>query len=179
MLVAFTAHKWAAATIAFVLSGREESGVAEAALSSKAGDVRSAGASGWRRTVRWLYVVAASLVVFGVFLQAFSIAAYVRGAGTSARDLHVNGGFLTHNIEIAVFVLALVGFWGAWRLVALALLLPLVGTAQVLLIGDTDNTGGWVNGLHGLFAIVVLVLAVALVELGRRSLRATVTTPAR
>jgi hypothetical protein len=125
-----------------------------------------------------LYVVAASLVVFGVFLQAFSIAAYVRGAGTSARDLHGTGGFITHNIEIAVFVLAVVGFWGAWRLVAVALLLPLVGTVQILLIGDTDSTGGWVNGLHGLFAIVVLVLAVALVELGRRSLRATVTTEA-
>jgi hypothetical protein len=91
----------------------------------------------------------------------------------------VNGGFITHNIEFVVFLLALVGFWGAWRLVALALLLPLVGTAQVLLIGDTDSTGGWVNGFHGLFAIVILVIAVALAEVGRRSLRATVTTPAQ
>lgn len=153
--------------------------MAEAAPSSKAGALDSAGPSTWRLTVRWLSVVAASLVVFGVFLQAFSIAAYVRGAGTSARDLHANGGFITHNIEIAVFVLAVLGFWGAWRLVAVALLLPLVGTVQVLLIGDTDSTGGWVNGLHGLFAIVVLVLAGALVELGRRSLRATVTTQVR
>lgn len=66
----------------------------------------------------------------------------IRGAGTTARDLHVNGGFITHNVEIVVFLLALVAFWGMWRLVGLALLLPLVGTAQVLLVGDTDETGG-------------------------------------
>lgn len=150
--------------------------MAEAAPSSTFGDVHNEAAPTWRRTVRWLYVVAAALVILGVSLQAFSIAAYVRGAGTSARDLHVTGGFITHNIEIAVFVLAVVGFWGAWRLVAVALLLPLVGTLQVLLIGDTDRTGGWVNGLHGLFAIVVLVLALALAEFGRRSLRATMTS---
>jgi hypothetical protein len=41
----------------------------------------------------------------------------------------------------------------------------------VLLVGDTDKSGGWVNGLHGLFALVVLLLACALVEIGRRALR--------
>ena len=148
------------------------------ASSSEAGVVR-ASPHGWRRAVLWLYVLAASLVVVGVFLQAFSIAAYVRGAGAGARDLHETGGFITHNIEIAVFVLALIAFWGTWRAVALALLLPLIGTAQVLLVGDTDTSGGWVNGLHGLFAVVVVVLAGALAEAGRRSLRATETTPAR
>ena len=151
--------------------------MADVASSSEAGVVRAA-PPGWRRPVLWLYVLAASLVVVGVFLQAFSIAAYVRGAGAGARDLHESGGVITHNIEIVVFLLALIGFWGAWRLVGLALLLPLIGTAQVLLVGDTNNSGGWVNGLHGLFAIVVLVLAGALVEAGRRSLSATETTPA-
>ena len=53
-----------------------------------------------------------------------------------------------------------------------ALLLPIIGTAQVLLIGDTDEQGGWVNGLHGLLALVVLVMALLLAEIGRRSLRA-------
>lgn len=141
--------------------------------------VRYAPPAGWRRAVVWAFAVAASLVVAGVFLQAFSIAAYVRGAGSGARDLHVTGGFLTHNVEIVVFLLALVAFWGAWRRVAVALLLPLVGTAQVVLIGDTDKTGGWVNGLHGMFAIVVLVLAGALAELGRRSLLAPTAAAAK
>jgi hypothetical protein len=30
-----------------------------------------------------------------------------------------------------------------------ALLLPLIGTAQALLVGDTDKAGGWLNGLDG------------------------------
>ena len=127
--------------------------------------------AGWRRIAVWLFTLAAAIVVAGVFLQAFSIAAYVRGAGQGARDLHETGGFLTHSIEIVVFLLALVAFWGAWRRVGFALLLPLVGTLQVLLVGDTDKSGGWVNGLHGMFALVVLLLAGALAELGRRVLQ--------
>ena len=95
----------------------------------------------------------------------------MRGAGEGARDLHETGGFLTHSVEIVVFLLALAAFWGAWRRVGFALLLPLVGTLQVLLVGDTDKSGGWVNGLHGLFALVVQLLACALVEIGRRALR--------
>lgn len=153
-----------------VRTGRAELDIAETA-SSTDGAVRGA-PPGWRRAVLWLVVLAAALVVAGIFLQAFSIAAYVRGAGAGARDLHVNGGVVIHGIEIVAFLLALVGFWGAWRLVTLALLLPLVGTAQVALVGDTDRSGGWVNGLHGLFALVVLALAAAVAEAGRRALRA-------
>jgi hypothetical protein len=150
------------------------SDVEQVAASSDAGVEQLARLTGWRRIALRLYVLAASLVAVAVFLQAFSIAAYVRGAGSSARDLHVTGGFVAHNVEVAAFLLALAGFWGAWRLVGLAFLLPLIGTAQVLLVGDTDTSGGWVNGLHGLFALVVLVLAVALAEVGRRSLRGPV-----
>ena len=128
--------------------------------------------TGWRRPVAWLYVGAACIVAAGVLLQSFSIAAYVRGAGSSARDLHVTGGFVTHNVEIVLFLIAVVAFWGAWRVVGFALLLPIIGTAQVLLIGDTDEQGGWLNGLHGLLALVVLVMALLLAEIGRRSLSA-------
>jgi hypothetical protein len=124
-----------------------------------------------RRILLWLYVITAAIVAAGVLLQAFSIAAYVRGAGEDALDLHVTGGAVTHGVEIVVFLAALGAYWGAWRLVGFALLLPVIGTAQVFLIGDTDEAGGWVNGLHGLFALVVLLLAVALAETGRRSLR--------
>ena len=105
-----------------------------------------------------------------MLLQAFSIAAYARGAGTEALDLHETGGAITHSVEIVVFLAALVGYWGSWRRVGLALLLPVVGTIQVLLIGDTDTAGSWVNGLHGLFALIVLLLAVALLQVGLRSL---------
>jgi preprotein translocase subunit SecG len=127
-----------------------------------------------RRVFLWLYVVTALIVVVGVLLQAFSIAAYVRGAGESALDMHESVGFLTHSVEIVVFLVALVAYRGAWRRLWLPLLLPVVGTFQVLVIGDTDESGGWINGLHGLFAMVVLLLALALVLDGTRSLRATV-----
>src|SRR6185295_4665391 len=102
-----------------------------------------------RRVFLSLYVVAASVVVVGVFLQAFSIAAYVRGAGKDALDMHSTVGFLTHSVEIVVFLVALIGYWGAWRRLWLPVLLPVIGTVQVILIGDTDKAGGWVNGLHG------------------------------
>jgi hypothetical protein len=126
-----------------------------------------------RRVFLWLYVVTASIVVVGVLLQAFSIAAYVRGAGVDALDMHETVGFITHSVEIIVFLVALVGYWGIWRRLWLPFLLPLVGTFQLFMIGDTDKSGGWVNGLHGLFALVVLLLAAALVQDGMRSLRAS------
>lgn len=139
----------------------------------------------WRRTRRaasrvrrgfvWLYVLTALTVAVGVLLQAFSIAAYARGAGHEALELHQTGGFVTHSVEIIVFLAALIGFWGSWTRVGVALLLPVIGTIQVLLIGDTDASGSWINGLHGLFALVVLLLAVALARSGTRSLGATPT----
>jgi hypothetical protein len=121
----------------------------------------------------WLYVVTASIVVVGVLLQAFSIAAYVRGAGQDALDMHKTVGFITHSIEIIVFLVALGGYWGIWRRLWLPFLLPVVGTIQLFMIGDTTKSGGWVNGLHGLFALIVVLLAAALVQGGMRSLRAS------
>jgi hypothetical protein len=46
------------------------------------------------------------------------------------------------------------------------------------LIGDTDKSGSWINGLHGLFALVVLLLAVALAQSGKRSLSTASTETA-
>lgn len=139
----------------------------------------------WRRPQRalkrvqrgavWLYVSTALIVAVGVLLQAFSIAAYARGAGPDALEMHQTGGFVTHSVEIIVFLAALIGYWGSWKRVGLALLLPVIGTIQVLLIGDTDASGSWINGLHGLFALVVLLLAVALAQSGMRSLRTAPT----
>jgi hypothetical protein len=110
-------------------------------------------------------------VAAGVLVQAFSIAAYIRGAGQDALDLHATGGFITHSIEIVVFLAALAGYWGTWRRVGLAALLPIVGTVQLFVIGDTDEAGSWINGLHGLLALVVFLLALILAHAGTRSLR--------
>jgi hypothetical protein len=124
-----------------------------------------------RRVFLWLSVVSTVLVAVGVLLQAFSIAAYIRGAGAGALDMHQTGGFVTHSLEIVVFLVILVGLWGSWRRSVLALSLPVIGTIQVLLIGDTNTTGGWINSLHGLLALVVLMLAVILAQAGMRMLR--------
>lgn len=125
-----------------------------------------------RRAFVWLCLVGASVVVAGVLLQAFSIAAYMRGAGADALHMHQTGGFVTHSVEIVVFLAALVGYWRSWMHIGLALLLPVVGTVQVALIGDTGTSGGWINGLHGLLALVVLLLAVSIAQGARRSLSA-------
>jgi hypothetical protein len=115
-----------------------------------------------RRVFLWIVMVTAALVVLGVFLQAFSIAAYARGAGSGALDMHETVGFITHSVEIVVFLAAIGAFWRDWWRIGLALLLPVIGTIQVFLIGDTEEPGGWVNGLHGLLALVVLLLAAVL-----------------
>ena len=96
----------------------------------------------------------------------------MRGAGPDALEMHQTGGFVTHSVEIIVFLAALIAFWGSWKRVGMALLLPVIGTIQVLLIGDTGASGSWINGLHGLFAFVVLLLAVALAWEGKRVLSA-------
>jgi hypothetical protein len=50
-----------------------------------------------RRVFLWLYVATALIVVLGVLLQAFSIAAFVRGAGEEALEMHKTVGFITHS----------------------------------------------------------------------------------
>jgi hypothetical protein len=123
-----------------------------------------------KRGFLWLEFTAATLVVVGVFLQAFSITAYVRGAGEGALDMHGAVGGVTHLIEVVVFLAALVAWWKQWGEVALAFSLPLIGTIQLFLVGDTDKDGGWVNGLHGLFALVVLVLAAVIAHRAMKAL---------
>lgn len=123
-----------------------------------------------KRVFLWLQFVAATLVVVGVFLQAFSIAAFVRGAGDSALDMHETIGFMTHLIEVLVFLFAIAAWWKQWGQIALAFSLPVIGTIQLISVGDTDKDGGWVNGLHGTFALVVLVLAAVIAHRAMKAL---------
>lgn len=132
-----------------------------------------------KRGFLWLQFVAATLVVVGVFLQAFSITAYARGAGAGALDMHEAVGGATQLLEFVVFLAALVAWWKQWSEVGLALSLPVVGIVQLSLVGDTEKDGGWVNGLHGLFALVVLVLAAVIAHRAMKALgvgKSTATT---
>jgi hypothetical protein len=113
------------------------------------------------RTATWVNLVFASIVVVGVFVQAYLIASYASGAGEDALDAHgFVGGVIVHASELIVLVSGLIAFWGFWRLAALSALLFVFGTVQIFLSPpDEDPASGWVHGLHGLFALFVLVLA--------------------
>ena len=123
-----------------------------------------------RRLCLWVFTLGSLAVVLGILGQAYTIAAYVRGAGEQARDLHVLGAYVVHTVELVVFLASLGAFPFSWRRALVAFLFPVIGTIQVFAIGDTDAPGGWVNGLHGALATVVLLWASAFACVGYRAL---------
>ncbi|HET9242755.1 MAG TPA: hypothetical protein VFN99_04880 [Gaiella sp.] len=108
-----------------------------------------------RRTPLWLVLVGGALVVIGVLIQAFTIAAYVRGAGEGALDAH--GGFSTvvHIGQLLIVIGAIWAWWGNWNAVGLAVAFLVICVAQLAFLGDTDEQGGWINGLHGFLAVFI------------------------
>jgi len=129
-----------------------------------------------RRIFTRLRFLLAALVVIGVFVQAYLIAAYAFGE-VDARDAHESVGLGVHGIETLVFLAALGASWGSWGTVGLALALPVIGTIQVGL-ADRDglDASGWVHGLHGLLALVVLVIATIITHRDARALRVSGTS---
>jgi hypothetical protein len=124
-----------------------------------------------RRSLVWVSLFLAGLVLIGIALQLYFIAAYVFGAGKGALDAHKNFGGIVHLSEVLVFLVSLGAWWRNWRNVGQSFLLPLVGTVQVFLAGDiSKGTNGWLHGLHG--GLVLLVVWVAWSIL-KRDLRAT------
>jgi hypothetical protein len=123
-----------------------------------------------RRGWAWLLLVGAVVVAIGVLLQAFSIAAYVRGAGDGALDMHGAVSLLVHLGELAIVIGAVGTWWGNWRGIGLAVSFLALSVLQVALLGDTEESGGWVNGLHGLLALVVLLAAAAYLHAATRAL---------
>ena len=113
------------------------------------------------RAATWVNLVFASIIVIGVFVQAYLIASYAMGAGEDALDMHgFVGGFVIHGSELLVFLSALVAFWKMWRWILVNLGLFVLGTVQIFLLPPDDDPGSpWVHGLHGLFALFVLVYA--------------------
>ena len=95
----------------------------------------------------------AALVGVGVFVQVYLIAAFTFGADTLDAHKHVGNA-----VVVLIVLTALHGFvarWGNWKAIAPSAALLVAGIALVgLAEGDT-----WVGGLHGLLALVVLVLA--------------------
>ncbi len=115
-----------------------------------------------RRAATWVNLIFSSVVVIGVFLQAYFIASFGTGAGETARDMHEFTGFaVVHPAELLVLISGLVAFWRVWRWAGLSVLLFALGTVQIFLApaADADRMSGWIHGLHGLLAIFVLTLA--------------------
>ena len=125
----------------------------------------------------WLVLAGGAIVVVGVLIQAFTIAAYVRGAGDGALDAH--GGFSTvvHIGQLLIVIGAIWAWWGNWGAVGLAVAFLVLSVAQLAFLGDTEEEGGWINGLHGFLALVVLLAGAWYFTHARRVLGLGLETP--
>ena len=112
-----------------------------------------------RRAPLWIVLVGGSLVILAVLWQAFTISAYVRGAGDGALDAHSMGSLFVHIGELAVVIGAIWAWWGNWKVVGAAVAFLVLSVAQLAFLGDTEKSGGWINGLHGFLALIVLITA--------------------
>jgi len=123
-----------------------------------------------RRAFIWISLVLSGVVLVGIALQLYFIAAWVFGSA-DALDAHKTvGGAVVHPAEVLVFLVALVGWWRNWRNIAWSFALALIGTIQIFTVGDLGNPGdAWVHGLHG--GLVIFVVAFA-AYIARREARA-------
>ena len=121
---------------------------------------------GTQRAFLWAVLVTAGLVLLGVFLQVYFIASYFFGAGDDALDAHEGLGGIVHLFEVLAFLAAIGAYWRVWKKMAPAFALAIIGTIQFG-FADADE---WVGGLHGLLALVVLILAHAVVQRSVRDL---------
>jgi hypothetical protein len=123
-----------------------------------------------RRVFWWLVLAGGVLVVLAVLWQSFTIAAYVRGAGDDALDAHGLGSLFVHIGQLAIVIGAIVALWGNWLGVGTALGFLVLSVAQLAFLGDTEEEGDWVNGLHGVLALVVLLAGLAYAQRAAREL---------
>jgi hypothetical protein len=130
------------------------------------------GSTAVKRALLWINLVAACVIVVGVFVQVYLITAYVMDAGDGALDAHgIVGGLVIHLSELIVFLTAIGAFWKRWGWIGFNFFLFVLGTAQIFLLPpDEDPASGWVHGLHGLFALFVLVMAAVIAHRDLREL---------
>ena len=113
-----------------------------------------------RRPFVWISLVLCWIVILGIAVQLYLIAAWVFGE-SGALDAHkFVGGAIVHPAEILVFLVSLGAWWGNWRNVGVSFSLALLGTIQVFFAGNLNNpSNGYVHGLHGGLALFVAALA--------------------
>ena len=59
---------------------------------------------------------------------------------------------------------------GELEAVGLAVAFLVLAFAQLGFLGDTEKQGGWVNGLHGFLALIVMLAGVVYLEAAARAL---------
>ncbi|MBA2297173.1 MAG: hypothetical protein H0W14_03975 [Actinobacteria bacterium] len=127
-----------------------------------------------RRIFLWINFVLSSLIVLLIFVQAYLIASYTMGAGDGALDAHgIVGGLFIHGFELLVFLTAFGAWPKQWRWIGFTFGLFVVGTVQIFLLPPDDpisTSRAYVHGLHGLFALIVLVMAAIVAHRGMRDL---------
>ena len=113
-----------------------------------------------RRAFLWISFGLCVIVVAGIVVQLYLIAAWIFGA-SGALDAHkVVGGAVVHPAEILVFLVSFGAWWRNWPNIGVAFSLALLGTIQVFFVGDLNHPGsGYVHGLHGGLALLVAALA--------------------
>ena len=113
--------------------------------------------NGIAKAARIAHPIAAASVVALVFAQVYLIAAFIFGA-PGALAAHMTLGRVVVGFELLALVTALVGWRDDRREVRLSFALVVVGALQVSLASDLGNSP-YVHALHGLLALVVVVLA--------------------
>ena len=109
------------------------------------------------KTARLAHPLLAATVVALVFVQVYLIAAYIFGA-PNALSTHMTVGRVVVGFELLVLLTALIGWRSDRREVRLSAALVVVGAFQASFASDLGSTP-YVHALHGLLALVVLVLA--------------------
>ena len=126
-----------------------------------------------KRNFTWLVLVGGVIVVLGVLLQSFTIAAYVRSGEEGALDAHGGGSLIVHIGQLAIVIGALVAYWGNWKQVGFAVGFLILAIAQLGFLGDTEEQGDWINGLHGFLALIILIAGMLYAQKAWRELRPT------
>jgi len=126
-----------------------------------------------KRNFTWAVFVGGIVAVLGVLLQSFTIAAYVRTGNADWIDAHGGGSLVVHIGQLAIVIGALVAYWGNWKQVGLAVGFLVLSIAQLGFLGDTEEQGDAINGLHGTLALIVLIAAMLYAQKAWRELRPT------
>lgn len=116
-------------------------------------------------------IILSGLVGVAVLLQAFSITAFIRSGDTAALDMHKGIGDATLALEVLTLIAVIVAAKSNPKVLGMSTILVVVGVLQYFAIGNVDKQGGWISGLHGLLAVVIMVLAVELTHTLSRARR--------